>query len=150
MYYYYISTLRNMSNQTKRDYSCVKLSLRKIMAGVVHTVAIPITYPHRKKDSHIYIKSLSVFCSLKLCTCPYILNRMHKLYYNSGVDCLKYRAKVSEIKNRYVSINCEVDMTQFLPHPLDKVQTTQQVPETRSILWKLPVSSSNSWQIVSH
>lgn len=99
------------------------------MAGVVHTVAIPITYPHRKKDSHIYVKSLSVFCSLKLCMCPYIINQMHKLYYNNGVDCLKCRAKVSEIKNRYVSVNCEVDMTQFLPHPLDKVQTTQQVPD---------------------
>lgn len=59
---------------------------------------------------------------------------MHKWYYNNGVDCLKDIVKVREIKNRYVSINCEVDMTQFLALPLDKVQTPQQVTETRSIL----------------
>jgi len=107
--------------------------------GVVHTVAIPVTLPQRKKGLHLhmvhkYIKSSSVFCSLKLCTCPYILNRMHTWYYNSRVDCLKYIVKVRELKNRYISINCEVDMTQFLALPLDKVQTTQQVRKARSLL----------------
>lgn len=95
------------------------------MAGVVHTVAIPITLPHRKKGLHLYLvhiyrKSSSVFCSLKLCMWPYTLNQMHKWYYNNGADCLKYIVEVRKIKTRYVSKNWEVDMTQFSVLPLDK------------------------------
>lgn len=75
---------------------------------------------------------------------------MHKWYYDSGVDCLKYIVKVREIKTIYVSINGEVDMAQFLALPLDKLQTIQQVLETRSILWKLEIFFSNSLQMVSH
>lgn len=72
--------------------SQMKVNLRACEEGCVGVVPTLATRLHFH-TAHVEIKSSPILCSVKLCMCASALNQVHKWYYDSGIDCLRYIVK---------------------------------------------------------